>query len=671
MSSNHDTESWERTDSVPRPLVDGVRGDGIVVMAGAGVSAVPPSSLPGWYDLNAWIVDALRDRIEAYLGRSGYLAPIVEAVAARRTADRFPPDYQAQILEENCGAVYFEALQALEVDACNGVHARLARMAKHGSLRAVVTTNFDRLVERALDGEGVPYHVAYEPDSYARCEAGLTTMAERGRVQVVKVHGCVREPLSMIDTLKQRLLGRNQALNRCLALLLERYHWLFLGFSASDLESDDGYLELIPGATRSPGITYVQWSGEQDLSPGARKLLSAYAGRATHAVDELESFLDELAERAGMAPGGPSIPDPAVSTRRQVVASLARWAGALHPATVVTCLAAICESNGETLPAFQLLDRFWKDVVSEDRDGEAFERYRTLHGRLGAAGGLISLVDDLQTDRGMESIQNLLRTLEGDPRSSAWAGLAWTWAGRLDLALPLLDQGGRALEGGTCGAEEYVDIWLASAEAIFTIHEPEGAFETWPAAFERARESGDLARMARVAALMALFHAEFLEGEYPEFSTRHAGPVLSRAQRLHDPAILGLERLARGRFLTRLRDTAETVGVLQEANLLLRSAGRSAWQIYAGIQLSKALLDARRMDEAADVLNEVDRHVDRYQVWLAPFFEAKGQGYLMVGQLSEARRAFEQAIEYAGRMDLNRKAASLHAYLEGIPVKEG
>ena len=137
-------------------LVEFARRGELIVMAGAGVSAGRPSALPGWKPLNAAISHALCHRLESSLDRPGWLADIAPLVDAERDADRFPPEYQAQLIEEMCGERYFRALQALDIDVMNPSHDGIAALAAAGAVRAVVTTNFDRLIEQALDGRGLP-----------------------------------------------------------------------------------------------------------------------------------------------------------------------------------------------------------------------------------------------------------------------------------------------------------------------------------------------------------------------------------------------------------------------------------------------------------------------------------------------------------------------------------
>jgi len=648
---------------LPDWFIDRTKTQRAVIMAGAGVSVAPPSSVPGWYALNRMIVAALGHRVDGYLGKADYTSDIRAAIDARRSARAFPPDYQAQIIEEDSGEVYFEALQSLDVTTRNASHEGIAWLAARGALAAIVTTNFDHLIDEALAARGVEFEVAFDPTSYEQCLVRLSQPA--ATLQVLKVHGSVKNRLSMVDTLKQRLLGRNERLLESLTRLLAEHPWIFVGFSADDLESDDRYLGLVPGAEASPGIAYVQWPGERELTAGARKLLQAYDGRAVHVVAETAPFLSSLAGALGIPPmTAVASADPA-DTHAQVESRLRAWAATLSPAVAVNCLATVAEAAGHAESAFRLLHRFWKDALPDDRSGADFDRYRFHHGRLGIGGGLLSAVDDLKTDQGMESLQNLLRVGSSQPLAHAWAGLAWVWGGNRDFALSLLKDAQRALEPGVA-AEVRADAWLAVAQAHFGLAEPEPVFATWEEVASLAREAGDLPREAQVMALMALYHAEFMTSEYPEFMRRHASSPLARAKRLNNPVIEGFAELASGRYLTKTFAGPPALAPLRAALEHFDRAGRPPWRVYAAIEYAKALFDHRSpeaLEEAEQLLNQTNEVVDRYQGWLPWYYEAAGQGYLCVNKRAEARSEFEHAIRYAEQLGLARKADSLRRYL--------
>ena len=281
-------------DEVQRACEEYARRGQLVVMAGAGVSAGWPSAVPSWYPLNAAIFGALRQRLEAGIERPGWLEQVEPSVGDARKAGRFPPDYQAQVIEDMCGRRYFQGLQALDIDVGNSAHEAIAALAAGGALRAVVTTNFDRLIERALERRGVAYAPAFDEDGYA-------SAPEAGALPVIKVHGSVSSADSMIDTWRQRRRGRSKALIDRLAPLHDAF-WVFAGFSAADLDDDEGYLGLVAGAARSPGALYIAFPGSPELGPGAQKLMGAYGERGSTAVVDVGEALAELGRAAGCPP---------------------------------------------------------------------------------------------------------------------------------------------------------------------------------------------------------------------------------------------------------------------------------------------------------------------------------------------------------------------------------
>ncbi|QND24530.1 hypothetical protein HB774_34650 (plasmid) [Rhizobium leguminosarum bv. viciae] len=233
----------------------------LVIFAGAGISVPPPSRLPGWNELQHQVAAALAHRLEDF-GPEDWLDKDVETLKQIRQANRFPPEYQAQIIEEACGRRYFEGLQALDVRASNACHRAIAALMKENTVAALVTTNFDRLVELSLDErKGMYQSVIEETDFAAFAAAGPVA----GVPPVIKVHGCVSSATSMIDTLKQRMLGRREAVEQAISRL-EGFHWLFAGFSAHDLTIDPNYLGLKSLMSRASGGTYLAWHWSSALA---------------------------------------------------------------------------------------------------------------------------------------------------------------------------------------------------------------------------------------------------------------------------------------------------------------------------------------------------------------------------------------------------------------------
>lgn len=652
-----------KTVDISSRFLETIRNRKLVVLAGAGVSSASPTNLPGWIKINQMIVEALCMRIESYLDRKGYLDQIKESIDQRRANYLFPPDYQAQLLEEFAGPDYFRALQSLDVNVRNAGHDSLAYLARQGVLAAIVTTNFDRLIEQALDAVSVEYEVGFDAESYERCYKAIET-GSNSKLQILKVHGCVSNANSLIDTLKQRLLGRNENLNRILDFLIERHPWLYAGFSAADLETDDDYLRIIPSADKSPGILYVQWPGSKKMSVGATKLLEKYSEKAEKIVAELPDVLTTIVRVNDTSAQLPFEMTSTVDTNAVVRNTLAQWASKIHPASAVNCLAILCESNGMSNSAFELLHRFWKDVLSADREGEHFERYRQLHGRLGMGNGQLSILEDLNTTKGEESLQNLLRRDHGgDPLAATWAGVAFMWAGNRKWSENLIFKHNDKFTADLFSKEVSIDCWNAQAEVFYFFFEPERILQSWTECWKYAELAGDLPRQAKCGALTALHYAAFAPEHYEEFMNL-AKHVLDRAARLNDPGIEGFLHLAAGRYLTRTNQKPTLAAEqLIAANHAMMAAGRHPWALFAQIEYAKALADNHEMEKAATIINDANKKVDRWQILSIPHAEAVGQINMMLGMKTEARKAFENAIEFAILAEIPRMVEKLQKYL--------
>ena len=616
------------------------RAGRVVVFAGAGVSAGKPSALPGWRQLNEEIVGALRTRLETAVERQDWLRDVALRVGGLRDAGQFPPDCQAQIIEEMCGDRYFRALQALDVDLVNGGHEGIAAMAEASALRAVVTTNFDRLTEIALERCGVEYEAVFD-------DAGFRRMSERtaaGPLPVIKIHGSVSDHRSMIDTLKQRKRGRSDALESCLERLFGEY-WLYLGFSAADLETDARYLGLIAGAARSVGATYVKYPPQPELGPGAQALMAAYGERGSVVTAE-------IAEVLGVAAGNGEAVGPAL-----VSTGLAKWAGELSVAAAGLCLAAILEAAGEGEAGVRVLDRLVrKDIGGTERESADYRALQLHYGRLGAAFGRFIRVPDLNgamSNASEETGQSLMRLQDTEYGFAArnWLGCFFLWMGMGEAAT---QSGARVLLGfaegdwrgpGPGSDEEAVDAWLAASQ-IFILNTHSKTMwlvaKTFPDALGRARRSGDVVRAARVAALYLLACAERVE-DVPAIS-REWDSVFDDARRVGDGFAAGFRALAMGRWhvggggLALAKGegpavAARAMAYLEEATRWFERQGMDPWRVFTGIQRTKALMDLGRYEELDPAVSALEKELDRFPILASHLYEA----------VCQMERAFKKA----------------------------
>src|SRR5262245_52747980 len=135
----------------PAALARDAQEHGLVVLAGAGLSMGPRSSLPGWTDVNDAFLDSLgvcgpdaagvgvcvADAAEFEVPAVGQVLGLIRQ--QRAIADVAQPDLQAQLAEERLGEHYFAVFRPLDIETWNDGHAAVAALAATGLVRAVVT----------------------------------------------------------------------------------------------------------------------------------------------------------------------------------------------------------------------------------------------------------------------------------------------------------------------------------------------------------------------------------------------------------------------------------------------------------------------------------------------------------------------------------------------------
>jgi len=134
-----------------------------VLFCGAGISVDPPATLPDW--------KTLRDEtIKAVASSEASLAGMLPALLAQDVSRAAGQGLAPELVATTISAVvpgYFTSLRVLDHDTPNRNHALIARLARGGFARYVVSTNFDQLIERALTNEGVEFRVVRSDAEFA------------------------------------------------------------------------------------------------------------------------------------------------------------------------------------------------------------------------------------------------------------------------------------------------------------------------------------------------------------------------------------------------------------------------------------------------------------------------------------------------------------------------
>jgi hypothetical protein len=172
---------------------------------------------------------------EGELGYSSLLAAIAPSSAAR----------------QGLLAEYFDAT---EEDRAEGrkvptaAHNAIAELVKAGSIKVIVTTNFDRLMEQALDAVGITPQVIARPEA-----VGAATPLAHAEATVIKLHGDWKD-LEFRNTLEE-LDMYPRPWNDLLTQVFNEYGLLISGWSADWDTALVRVLGLRRGAIRFIGTT--------------------------------------------------------------------------------------------------------------------------------------------------------------------------------------------------------------------------------------------------------------------------------------------------------------------------------------------------------------------------------------------------------------------------------
>jgi hypothetical protein len=161
-------------------------------------------------------------------------------------------------------------------------HHAIASLVQRGCIRVIITTNFDRLTEQALEEAGVKPQVVGRPESIDKM-----TPLSHARVTVVKLHGDYAD-LDQRNTIEE-LDTYDEALQGLLDRVLDEYGLIVCGWSA---DWDRALVRSVEG-TRSRRYPLF-WSSLGSLGANARRLVAAHNACVFQGMTVDETFTDLL-----------------------------------------------------------------------------------------------------------------------------------------------------------------------------------------------------------------------------------------------------------------------------------------------------------------------------------------------------------------------------------------
>jgi hypothetical protein len=222
------------------------------------------------------------------------------------------PELEAWFVESDFGEMsYSSILELLMPDAAvrrdylaqhfggrepGETHTRLANLAAQGLIRVFVTTNFDRLLEHALQARGIEPVVVTADSELERAQA-----REHAECFVLKIHGdylheTIRNTEAELAELEPGITAELQA-------IVDRYGVVVTGYSGGD--------EAVGRVMRARRGRYgFYWVSRSVPGEPARTLIEATAGRVI-LRDGAAEFLSDLQGRLAVFRAHPSGLTPA------------------------------------------------------------------------------------------------------------------------------------------------------------------------------------------------------------------------------------------------------------------------------------------------------------------------------------------------------------------------
>jgi hypothetical protein len=257
-----------------------MRESKLAIFCGSGISVPPPSCLPTVAsvrdDLESYLIARFQTEPFNYLRSPDFGAAVKESVCSLPFEMLLEFLFESYEPEHNVSGFFREFLQREP----NSFHESLAHLASRASRLHVFTTNFDPLLEKALERRGVKYTLRF------RQREPLWRFWEHS-IRLHKIHGSVQliDGAAMLDSMAFRFRDLKRLApwkQKLLTRVFSTHIVIFLGYSFSD------FLDIAPFllSLSAHGCVFVQFD---PTSPLAMCVGEAMDTQNTH----LRAFLQQ------------------------------------------------------------------------------------------------------------------------------------------------------------------------------------------------------------------------------------------------------------------------------------------------------------------------------------------------------------------------------------------
>ncbi|HEC79108.1 MAG TPA: hypothetical protein ENI34_08220 [candidate division WOR-3 bacterium] len=182
---------------------------------------------------------------------------------------------------------YFEPSQEeidSEIKVPTKAHIAIASLVNQGYIRVILTTNFDRLLEQALEKEGVIPDVIYNEDTLK----GIVPLIH-SKCMIIKLHGDYKD--TRIKNTSQELAHYSKKMNELLDRILDEFGLIVCGWSGQWDTALRGAILRCPSRRFT---TY--WAYRNSLTTEAEDIIKHRRATKIH-IEDADRFFTELKEK--------------------------------------------------------------------------------------------------------------------------------------------------------------------------------------------------------------------------------------------------------------------------------------------------------------------------------------------------------------------------------------
>jgi len=249
----HETQSIEQVSLEINKYISEGR---LVLFCGAGISMPFPTCLPSFSQYQQAIITEMKKLLPETKQRM--LENEINILLNKdQHEDWFPTEFFMQQIFNHWGSKAIRLTDIFDSQQLkfNENHKIIASLARSGKIPIILTTNFDRLIERQIGNETICI------EGYAAIQNLTSSIKSRqnfDKPAVVKLHGSAGNDKNIIVTLNQE--GRpNLHIRDLIVSLVENYVFLVLGYSGRDFD----LMPIILGAAKKAQGIYWNFFPEK------------------------------------------------------------------------------------------------------------------------------------------------------------------------------------------------------------------------------------------------------------------------------------------------------------------------------------------------------------------------------------------------------------------------